>query len=709
MLSPKDFSGAPKSKEPNELPQAVAEDFTSINGLIHSRFQRAKIARQQEQELIHLDAYRAWRGENSPAEQASIDAARLRMGAASSFFIKITKTKTTAAYGQICEILFANNKFPIGVDPDIRPCGIEETMTIAPQDSQYGQDVVDPYGYKGDGKNIPPGATKNTLIASLKSSFSTILGKSKLVNGASPDVNQMPEIHPAELAAQNLERVMQTQLANGKAEKVLRNAAYECTIYGTGIIKGPFSYNEIVPNWDLNDDKTVTYNPDTKLVPKFSHVSVWNLYPDPDAEKLEECEYVIERHLLSRHQLKQLTNRPKFNKEAIDGLLLEIPTHQTEVWEQQIGKYRAATPNHKYEVLEYWGSVDKEMLDSLGVDTSKVDLNVVQVNAWICRDKILRIVLNPFLPTTLPYHVVTYEEHPHRIWGIGVPENMADTQRMMNNHYRMMIDNLRLAGSLVLEVRESSLVPGQDFTIFPGKVFRTAGGQVGQSIFGLEFPNTAQAHMQAFDKTRMLADEATGIPSYSHGQPGVTGTTRTASGMSMLMSAAAMNIKTVAANFDQIITSMGQGLFRWNMQFNIEDKDIRGNTKIVAKGTASLMQREVVTQRLLSLLQVGGNPAVAPFLKVNEIIKEIVRNMDLDGDKYVNDLAEAKLYAGVLQGMQGAGPGQGGQPPVGGAGPSPTDQTGGGNGQIAPGTPNTQSNSPMPQASNAGGTPNATQ
>ena len=38
-----------------------------------------------------------------------------------------------------------------------------------------------------------------------------------------------------------------------------------------------------------------------------------------------------------------------------------------------------------------------------------------------------------------------------------------------------------------------------------------------------------------FDKFRQLADEATGIPSYSHGATGVQSTTRTASGMSMLM------------------------------------------------------------------------------------------------------------------------------------------------------------------------------
>ena len=38
-----------------------------------------------------------------------------------------------------------------------------------------------------------------------------------------------------------------------------------------------------------------------------------------------------------------------------------------------------------------------------------------------------------------------------------------------------------------------------------------------------------------FDKSRQLADEATGIPSYSHGSGAVGGVGRTASGMSMLM------------------------------------------------------------------------------------------------------------------------------------------------------------------------------
>ncbi len=635
-------------KEDDSLPDDLAEDFTSLGGLINSRYHRSKVARQTAQELIWLNCYRAWRGEPSPEEQAAINSARQRMGAASNVFIKITKTKATAAYGQICEILFANNKFPIGVEPEKKPCGIEDTVTVVPEGVKYGEDVTDTYGYAGDGREVAPGATSNTLIQNLKAGFQSLLQGKKLVPGASPDSGQLVELHPAQIAATNLEKVMQTQLTEGDGEAILRKTAYECVIYGTGIIKGPFSYKEEEPNWTLEDDGTITYNPEVKLIPKFSHVSCWNFYPDPDATTIKDAEYVIERHLLSRTQLKQLTKRPNFNKEAINELLMENPYHQMEFWEQQIGKYRATAQNNQYEVLEYWGTVDKELLDTLSIEVSDEALNVVQVNVWTCRGKILRVMVNPFLPADLPYHLVTYEEHPHRIWGIGVPENMTDSQMLMNGHIRMGIDNLRLAGSLVFEVNEAQLVPGQDFTIFPGKVFRKQGGAPGQSVYGISFPNTAQAHLQFFDKARQLADETTGIPSYAHGQTGISGQTRTAAGMSMLMSAAALNIKTVAKNFDELITSIGEALFRWNMQFNTTDKEIRGNVKIVAKGTASLMQREVVTQRLLSLLQIGANPAVAPFLKVDQIVKEIVRNMDLDGDKFVNDPETAKLFAASM-------------------------------------------------------------
>jgi hypothetical protein len=288
------------------------------------------------------------------------------------------------------------------------------------------------------------------------------------------------------------------------------------------------------------------------------------------------------------------------------------------------------------------------------------------------------------------------EEHPYQLWGIGVPENMSDSQEIMNGHYRMAIDNLNLAGSCILEVNRRNLVEGQTLDFYPGKVFETKGPP-GQSVYSIGFNNTAPSHIQLVDKAREFADEETGIFSYSYGSTAVNSAPRTASGTSMLMGASALSIKTIVKNLDtHLLQPLGQALFNWNMRYNSEDVEIRGDMKVVAKGTISLMQKEVVSQRLLSLMQVAGNPQAAPFINMEYILKELARSMDLDSDKIVNDPKMAQLYAqiqGQMNANQGTGaglssPNQGGgmgSPQQATGGIDPRDSTGRGGGNIGMG------------------------
>ena len=168
-----------------------------------------------------------------------------------------------------------------------------------------------------------------------------------------------------------------------------------------------------------------------------------------------------------------------------------------------------------------------------------------------------------------------------------------------------------------------------------------------------------------FDKFRQLADESTGIPSYSHGQTGVQSMTRTASGMSMLLSAANLNIKTVVKNLDDfLLKPLGEAYFQWNMQFYQGDLAVEGDLEIKATGTSSLMQKEVRSQRLTMFLQSVQNPAIAPFVKIPELVKELAYTLDLDPESIINDPNEAEIYAKII-GLQNARQQQG--PATGGA------------------------------------------
>ena len=289
------------------------------------------------------------------------------------------------------------------------------------------------------------------------------------------------------------------------------------------------------------------------------------------------------------------------------------------------------------------------------------------------------MVLNPFKPARIPYYVVPYELNPYSMFGIGVAENMDDTQTLMNGFMRMAVDNAVLSGNLVFEVDETNLVPGQDLSIFPGKVFRRQGGAPGQAIFGTKFPNVSQENLQLFDKARVLADESTGIPSFSHGQTGVSGVGRTASGISMLMNAASGSIKTVIKNVDDyLLRPIGEAFFSFNMQFDF-DPEIKGDLEVKARGTESLMANEVRSQRLMQFLQVASNPALQPFAKFPYIIREIAKSMDLDPDKVTNNMDEAMRQAAMMQQNQPTPPGGPQMAPGGVPGVADTAGTGGGN------------------------------
>ena len=396
------------------------------------------------------------------------------------------------------------------------------------------------------------------------------------------------------------------------------------------------------------------YAPEFVKVPKIEFCSVWDFYPDPNARSMDECEYVIHRHRLNRQQFKDLANRPFFNQKNIEMCLEMGGNYTKQSWETDLdleNNTYGDIEKNRYEVLEYWGTIDAMTAReyNLDIDEAIPNMSEVQVNIWTVRGKVIRIVENPFKPFRIPYQSFAYEKNPYQFFGIGVPENMDDAQSIMNGHARMAIDNLALAGNLVFDIDESALVNNQSMEVFPGKIFKRQAGVPGQAIYGIKFPNTAPENMQMFDKFRQLADESTGIPSYSHGQTGVQSMTRTASGMSMLMGAASLNIKTVIKNIDDtLIKPLGESMFQWNMQFYEGDLPIIGDFEIKATGSSSLMRKEVRSQRLTMFLQTIQNPQIAPFVRISEVIKELAHSLDLDPEEILNSKDEAEIHAKII-------------------------------------------------------------
>ena len=672
---------------------------SSIVDHVMASFKKSEDYRYEDEQRW-IRAYRNYRGLYGPDVQFT-EAEKSRV------FIKITKTKTLAAYGQIADVLFAGNKFPISIEPTELPEGVAKNVNFDPKEPEVLRNREDegelqsPYGFPEDGSELPKGATAETLQERL-GPLQEVLQD---IEGLEEGVGKTPTaitFSPAMVAAKAMEKQIIDQLQESNANKHLRSTAFEMALFGTGVMKGPFAIDKEYPNWSDEGE----YSPIFKTIPQVNHVSVWNFYPDPDSTNIDQAQYVIERHKMSRTELRALKRRPYFRDTVIEEAIADGENYIKKYWEDDLTDYNQENYIDRFEVLEYWGMMDVEMLLEQNVEIPKEleNFEELQANIWVCNGKLLRAVLNPFKPAKIPYHASPYELNPYSFFGVGLAENMDDTQTLMNGFMRMTVDNAVLSGNLLIEVDETNLVPGQDLSVYPGKIFRRQGGAPGQAIFGTKFPNVSNENLQLFDKARQLADESTGMPSFAHGQTGVSGVGRTAAGISMLMGAASGSIKTVIKNVDDyLLKPLGEGLFRFNMQFNF-DPAIKGDLEVIARGTESLMANEVRSQRLMQFLQVASNPALAPFAKFNYIVREIAKSMDLDPSKVTNNMDEAVLQAEMLKGMQGDMP----QQPQAPAGTNPADPTGAGGGTIGVGqapqpneqgfTGNGQGNIEQPQA-----------
>jgi hypothetical protein len=675
-------------------------ESNSVVAYVQERFDRSETSRYVDEQRW-LRAYRNYRGlYSSDVQFTSSEKSRI--------FVKVTKTKTLAAYGQVTDVLFGNNKFPLTIDPSILPDGVSEAVHInldpsaeagiGPLKSAFTDNPSSSF-VMGPNTKLKPGDTMRTLAQRLGGLKDKLLPMGeKLIEGVGTTQTTVT-FHPAMVAAKKMEKKIHDQLLESGASKHLRSSMFEMCLLGTGVMKGPFSVDKEYPNWDEEGN----YDPLIKTVPSTSYVSAWNFYPDPQAANMEDAEYIVERHKMSKSQVRALRNRPFFMDDAIKSAVAKGAQYERKYWEMEMEDGASgAEDTERFEVLEFWGFVDIELLEQQGIvipkELKKVD--EVNCNIWICNGEVIRFVLNPFKPARIPYYAVPFEHNPYSFFGVGIAENMDDTQTLMNGFMRMAIDNATLSGNLILEVDETNLVPGQDMSIYPGKVFRRQGGAPGQAIFGTKFPNVAQENMQLFDKARVLADESTGFPSFAHGQTGISGVGRTASGISMLMSAANGSIRTVVKNVDDyLIGPLGKAFFAFNMQFDY-DNEIKGDLEVKASGTESLMANEVRSQRLMQFLQVAQAPTLAPFAKMDYIIREIAKSMDLDPDKVTNSLADATIQAEIFKGFAQppqAGPqapqgSQLGQPPQGPqgspnapAGADVMDTSGSGGGQIGVG------------------------
>jgi hypothetical protein len=455
---------------------------------------------------------------------------------------------------------------------------------------------------------------------------------------------------------QRMETKIADQLEEGGFKGAFLNFIDNLVTFRSAFMKGPVIRRRQTLKW-VQTPEGWTADSTTKLQTEFYAPSPFDIYTSPDTDSLQDG-YLIERHRLTRQDLQAMKGVEGYSDAAIDKVLEDYGRGGLKEWlvldnERKIVETKNASGEQRtdtIDALQFWGSVQGKSLIEWGMDSAQVPdpLAEYNVEAWLIGGYVIRTILNDDLLGERPYYGTSFDKRSGSVWGNALPAIMADIQDMCNAAARALQNNMGIASGPMVGRNVNRLPEGETLTtLVPWQVLQFTDHKAGISEPPIQFfqPNSnADELLRIFDHFARQADEYTGIPAYAHGDPTVGGAGNTASGLSMLMSAATRGVKDVLANIDaDILEPLIKRMYHHNMLYE-EDETIKGDLKIVARGSSGLFVREQMQVRRNEFLQVTNNPtdiAIIGNAGRAELLRGAVKALELPVDKIVP--SEAKV------------------------------------------------------------------
>ncbi|WP_027179458.1 portal protein [Maridesulfovibrio bastinii] len=432
------------------------------------------------------------------------------------------------------------------------------------------------------------------------------------------------------------------QLVGGSGRKsyrsVCRSVMEQKLKYGTGILKGPLVREEYREAYAVQQDGSwrLEKSQSTELKPYFEDVSVWNIYPDPNATALGDCEFIIQDHIYNRQQVLDLLAYPGFKEKLIRRYLEDHNDGDLDSYKAFKGNGITGENTHRtekrYRVYEFWGSLSGNQLSSVGLEIPEENAaDVFPANVWMLGDLVIKAVINPLEGSSIPYQFDYFVKDEDSIWGDGLPKLLRHPQKALNASMRMLLDNAAVSCGPQVGVNMSAIRPGEDpRDIYPFKLWAFSSVEdMNKALKFFSVPSYTNELMALVRVFNDMVDDMS-VPRFMGGDGSqMRGAGKTARGLSMLIGAAHQILKDLVKSHDENITRpFFRKMYFWNMQFNSRS-EIKGDYEIIATGTSVLMAKEVQLERMQTILAISDNPRFAGWVDDEKLIREISKNLEL--------------------------------------------------------------------------------
>lgn len=443
-------------------------------------------------------------------------------------------------------------------------------------------------------------------------------------------------------ASEKMTLRIEDQLAEGGFESAFNQLVTDMITYPAAFLEGPI----------MKRRKTLKWGPDFQPIigeeirVEYERISPFDVYPSSQSTDCNDGDILIRRRL-SAGAIYSMSGLAGSKDDAIKSVLdeygrtglkdwLSFSDHEREVAEGR--ETRASLSSTTIDALQYRGRVQGKMLIEWGMSREKIkdELEEYDVEAWLVGRHVIKCILNPDPLDRRPIYKVSAVEQPGSFWGMGVPQLMKDIQEIVNAAIRALVDNLAIASGPQVGVDAGAMPDGESVTnIYPWKIWNLNSAENGSGKLPLEFfqPQINSAELLSiYERFSEYADQVTGIPAYTYGGDTGGGAAATASGLSMLMGAASKGIKQMIRNIDVSVIEQVVGRTYIHNMLHDDDKSIKGDLKVQARGSAALIQKETTQMRRMEFLNSTNNPTDLQITGLDgraEVLRETVKSLDM--------------------------------------------------------------------------------
>lgn len=401
-----------------------------------------------------------------------------------------------------------------------------------------------------------------------------------------------------------------------------------------------------------------------KVQPSWEYAANWNIFRDMECDDLQECYSIIERRLLSPNWLHRKKGKPYYDNEAIQRAIAEADkdgrSKASDDKDTLPPQYRNLS-HRKNTILylERWGRLPRKIVEDfesqrgaafkLASVSNLEESDGDEVEGLVCMagSEVIRFLR--LAPGKRPYRRAVMEEALDDVGGIGVADNVEDMQSVLNTAIRGFEDNTKLAGNVILAVKER-LISAMGKRLKPGmKIYlEDEARSARDAIEQVTVQNVGSTYISLIELADRWSDSESLIPKITQGIE--LDKDITAYELSQQVEKSGKYIGSAIRHVDEGLIEPAITAF---YEYNMNDPDVvqgKGDYTVQALGFTAYQDRIVRVQELYQFMDLAlKHEALFKLVRFDWILAEIAKAKNMDEDQVLKSPEQLQAEAQAEQ------------------------------------------------------------